>query len=41
MDRGRDVLRLWKLAGFEAVPADFAQTLAASLEALPRPVAQQ
>ena len=35
--RGRQMLTLWKLTGFEPVPADYAQTLADIVRAYPPP----
>jgi ABC-type phosphate/phosphonate transport system substrate-binding protein len=34
-ERGRDLMAMWKLTGFEDVPADYAQTLANILRAYP------
>jgi ABC-type phosphate/phosphonate transport system substrate-binding protein len=37
-ERGRDLMTLWKLTGFEAIPADYAQNCADIMRAYPPPV---
>ncbi|MEI7687478.1 MAG: PhnD/SsuA/transferrin family substrate-binding protein [Planctomycetota bacterium] len=37
-DRGRDLMSLWKLTGFEAVPADYEQRCAEIVQAYPAPI---
>jgi ABC-type phosphate/phosphonate transport system substrate-binding protein len=36
-ERGRELMTLWKLTAFEAIPEDFEQTLSAILKAYPAP----
>ena len=40
-EAGQDVMKLWKIGGFAPVPADFDETLAASLKAFPAADAKQ
>lgn len=37
-ERGRDLMGLWKLTGFEAVPADYVERCAAIMQAYPAPI---
>jgi hypothetical protein len=37
-ERGRDLMTLWKLTGFEAVPADYTAKCAEIARAYPPPV---
>jgi len=40
-EAGRDMLKMWKMTDFEAVPGNFEQTLAAALKAFPAPEVKQ
>jgi hypothetical protein len=37
-ERGRDLMTLWKLTGFEAVPTDYVAKCAEIMKAYPPPV---